>query len=161
MNILAVDTEHMSVYDFLKDEETEAKLLERANNNKQEDIKTWSNYCVNYPNREDFRTYLAEANNKQYHVMTWDQFQKLEKDFYIGGQPIETTEEHFDDMLNCLPPMKWCTINNVEMFCMCEMLTGTYTSQYARYNDKYYTKVVDVMDRSTWINNYIVEVVTR
>ena len=39
------------------------------------------------------------------------------------------------------------------MFCTSEMLTGTYTTQYAAYNGKYYSKIVDVTDESTWIYN--------
>ena len=156
MNILAVDTKHMSVYSFMRDEETEADLLQRSNDYRQKEIEDWTRLYLQYPNREDFKVYLNEANNKEYQVITWDQFENMQKNFYIGQPLAETTEDHFEDMLGCLPPMKWCTIGGVEMFCMCEMLTGTYTSQYARYNGKYYTKTVDITDKSTWINNYLV-----
>ncbi|MGL5436016.1 MAG: hypothetical protein ACRDBO_11535, partial [Lachnospiraceae bacterium] len=71
-------------------------------------------------------------------------------------QPLkETTEEQFEEALNVLPPLKWCTIDGIEMFCMSEMYTATYTNQYARYEGKYYKKMVDVTDKSTWLNNYL------
>ena len=68
----------------------------------------------------------------------------------------EVTEEQFNDALDVLPPLKWCTIDGIEMFCISEMTDGTYTAQYARTPDgKYYCATVDVMDKSTWINNRI------
>ena len=154
MNILAVDTKHMSVYDFLRDGETEEELQSRADAYKQNDIETWDKNRKQYP-CETYENYYQSALEKEYKVITWNEFEKLQKSFYLDQPLTETTEEDFDDMLNCLPPLKWCTINGVEMFCMCEMLTGTYTSQYARCNGKYYTKVVDITNKNTWINNYI------
>ena len=155
MNILAVDVKHMSTFDFLKEGETEIELLERANEYKKNVIEAWANNCINYP-CEQYENYLKAAKEKEYTVITWSEFEKLQKDFYIGGEAIETTEENFEDMLNCLPPLKWCTIDEVEMFCMSEMLTGTYTDQYSKYQGKYYTKIVDITDKNTWINNYLV-----
>ena len=69
----------------------------------------------------------------------------------------EITEETFEDMLNVLPPIKWCTIDGIEMFCMSEMLTGFYTSQYIhdKGTNKYYHKIVDVTDKATWGHNFI------
>jgi len=154
MNILVADIAHMSVYDFLKDGETETELLQRANEYKREDIKTWDKNRKQYP-CEAYENYYKSALEKEYKVMTWNEYEKMQRDFYLNRPLEETTEERFDDMLNVLPPMKWCTIDGVEMFCMSEMYTGTYTNQYARHNGKYYTKLVDITDRSTWINNYI------
>lgn len=157
MNILAVDIKHMNVYDFLRNGETTEELQSRADAHRLEDIETWKKNATNYP-CETYDNYYKSALEKQYKVMTWDEFQKMQRDFYISDPIVETTGEHFEDMLNVLPPMKWCTIDGVEMFCMSEMLTGTYTSQYAKHEDKYYTKIVDIADKSTWINNYIIEV---
>lgn len=154
MDILAVDIKHLSTYDFLQDGETEEELLNRANEYKQRDIDTWSKNCKEYP-CEQFEQYLKVALNKEYRVMSWNEFEQLQRNSYINQPLKETTEECFEDALNVLPPLKWCTIDGVEMFCMSEMYTGTYTSQYAKYNGKYYIKMVDVTDKSTWINNYL------
>ena len=155
MNILAVDVNHMSTYDFLKDGETEEELLTRAENYRQNEIAAWDKNRTQYP-CEKFENYYTSSLEKEYKIMTWDEFEAFQKDYYIGQPIAETTEENFEDMLNVLPPKKWCTINGVEMFCMSEMLTGVYTSQYAKCNEKYYTKIVDVTDKTTWINNYLV-----
>jgi len=154
MNILAVDVNHMSTYDFLKDGETEEELLTRAENYRQNEIATWDKNRTQYP-CETFENYYTNALTQEYKIMTWDEFETLQKDYYVGQPLAETTEESFEDMLNVLPPLKWCTINGVEMFCISEMLTGAYTSQYAKCNEKYYTKIVDVTDKNTWINKYI------
>lgn len=156
MNILAADIKHMSVYDFLKDGETEQELQNRADAYRTEDIKTWDKNRKEYP-CETYENYYKLALEKEYKVMTWDEFQKMQREFYLSDPVKETTEEQFEEMFCVLPPLKWCTIDGVEMFCMSEMLTGTYTNQYARYNEKYYTKLVDITDKSTWINNYIKE----
>ena len=158
MDILAVDIKHLSTYDFLQDGETEEQLLQRANDSRQRDIDSWSENCKYHP-CEQFEKYLKLAQEKEYQVMMWNEFEKLQRDFYIG-QPIkEITAEQFDEMLNVLPPLKWCTIDGIEMFCMSEMYSGSYTNQYAhdKRTDKYYTKMVDYMDKTTWINTYLVK----
>lgn len=154
LSILAVDVAHMNTYDFLRDGETVEELQSRADAYKQEDIASWDKNRKNYP-CELYENYYTAALSKEYKVMTWTEYSALQRSFYLDQPVTETTEENFLDMLNCLPPMKWCTHNGVEMFCMSEMLTGTYTSQYARFKDKYYTKLVDITDKGTWINNYI------
>lgn len=73
----------------------------------------------------------------------------------LSGGVKETTEEIFSEMLNVLPPLYWCTIDGVEMFCMSEMYTGTFTNQYARVGEKYYTAMVDITDQSTWIHKLL------
>nr|WP_024835445.1 hypothetical protein [Clostridium sp. 12(A)] len=154
MDILAVDIKHLSTYDFLQDGETEEELLKRANDYRQNNIDSWNKNCKDYP-CERFDQYLKEAFNKEYRVMTWSEFEQLQRDSYINQPLEETTEECYENALNVLPPLKWCAIDGVEMFCMSEMYTGTYTNQYARYKGKYYTKMVDIMDKTTWINNYL------
>ena len=155
MNVLAVDINGMNTYDFQRDGETEADLLRRANEYRQNDIDTWTRHSKNYPDNDTFKGYLEQAKNKEYRVMAWEEYQKGERDYYINKPMMEVTEDRYSEMLNVLPPRYWMTINGVEMFCMSEMLTGSYTSQYARIGGRYYTKIVDMLDRSTWINNYL------
>lgn len=153
MDILAVDIKHCSTYDFLHDGETEEQLLQRANTSKARDIASWTRNVENYPDVADFKNYLKSAQEKEYKVMTWDEFEQFQKSFLLDGELTEITAEIFENMLGVLPPLYWTEHNGVEMFCMSEMYTGTYTNQYAhdKRTDKYYTKVVDSVDRSTWI----------
>jgi hypothetical protein len=153
-NILAADINNMSVYDFLKDGETKEELQNRADTYRKEDIEICNKNRKKYP-CEMYENYYKAALEKEYKVMTWDEFQKARRDFYIDRPLEEVTEDQYNEMLNILPPLKWCTIDGIEMFCISEMYDDVYTNQYARYKDKYYTKLVDIIDQSTWINNYI------
>ena len=89
--------------------------------------------------------------------MTYEEYHAAERAFYIEQPLEEVTAERFYEMLNVLPPRCWITLKGVEMFCMSEMLTGTYTDQYAKAGDKYYTKIVDAKDRSTWIHECLTQ----
>ena len=155
MDILAVNIKIYSVFDFLHDGETREQLLQRANESRERDIASWTRNCENYPDVDMYKDYLRAAKEVEYQIMTWDEFQEGQKKHLLSDDLKEITEETWEEMLNVLPPLKWCTISGVEMFCMSEMYTGTYTTQYAKYNGKYYCKMVDSADQSTWIHNIL------
>jgi len=54
------------------------------------------------------------------------------------------TKEKYFEMLEILPPVKWNTINGVEMFAMSEYMESTYTEHYAIYKNKYYCAIRDI-----------------
>lgn len=152
-----VDTVNFSIYDFADNQEqAEAKLIKAIESNKK-DIATWKSHCKTYPDVDSFKTYLKQAQNKKYEIMTFEEFLQKQKDYYINQPLTEITAEKYEEMLNILPPLKWCTINNIEMFCMSEFLTGSYTSQYLhdKKTGKYYHKIVDITDKATWGYNFI------
>lgn len=153
MNILAVDVKSCLTYDFLWDGETKEQLLQRANDSKTRDIASWTRNVEQYPDVEDFRNYLKSAQEKEYKVMTWKEFKQFQKSFLFDDELTEITAEVFEDMLGVLSPLYWTEYNDIEMFCISEMYTGTYTNQYAhdKRTNKYYTKMVDSADKSTWI----------
>ena len=161
MDILAVDTSTLTVYDFLGDGESEQELLQRAYKSNTEYIAHYEAIIAEKPesNSDGFFTkQLENAKKREYKVVTWNEYEALKRKRYIvDGEIKEVTEEQFNDALDVLPPLKWCTIDGIEMFCISEMTDGTYTSQYAhdKHNGKYYCATVDVMDKSTWINNRI------
>lgn len=153
MNILAVDVKSCLTYDFLWDGETKEQLLQRANDSKTRDIASWTRNVEQYPDVEDFRNYLKSAQEKEYKVMTWKEFKQFQKSFLFDDELTEITAEVFEDILGVLSPLYWTEYNDIEMFCISEMYTGTYTNQYAhdKRTNKYYTKMVDSADKSTWI----------
>ena len=149
--IVNVNGNFSSVYNFC-DADNALETIEKAQKSAAESVATYERHIKNYPERADYwRSCKAEYENAKYESMTFDKFLELQKKHLIG-EVTETTAEQFNEMLNILPPMKWCTIDGVEMFCMREMYTGTYTNQYARMGDKYYTAMVDITDKNTWIN---------
>ena len=131
MNILAVDVKSCLTYDFLWDGETKEQLLQRANDSKTRDIASWTRNVEQYPDVEDFRNYLKSAQEKEYKVMTWKEFKQFQKSFLFDDELTEITAEVFEDMLGVLSPLYWTEYNDIEMFCISEMYTGTYTNQYA------------------------------
>lgn len=155
--LCVVDTVNLYIYNFAANQEQAEETLTRAIEANQDDIKIWKNHCKNYPDAEQFKVYLEEAQNKKYEIMTYGEYVQTQRDYYLNKPLTEITAEQYDDMLNVLPPLKWCTIGNVEMFCMSEMLTGYYTSQYMYnlVNGKYYHKIVDIRDQSTWGYNFM------
>ena len=155
--LCVVDIKNFWIYNFANNQEQAEETLCRAIEANKKDIETWEGHCKNYPDTEQFKTYLNQAQNKKYEIMTYEEYLQIERNYYLNEPLKEINEETFNDMLNVLPPIKWCTKHNIEMFCMSEMLTGTYTSQYM-YNlvtGKYYHKIVDITDQSTWGYNFI------
>ena len=161
MDILAVDTSTLAVYDFLGDGETEQELLQRAYNSNARNMAHYEAIIAEKPESDSdgfFTKQLENAKKREYKVVTWNEYITLKRKRYIdNGEIKEVTEEQFNAALDVLPPLKWCTIDGIEMFCISDMTDGTYTSKYAHNerNGKYYCATVDVMDKSTWINNRI------
>lgn len=150
--VVDVNGGYASVWNFCNAENAQEEIA-RAQKSAAETVATYESHIKNYPDRADYwRRCKVQYEKAKYEVMTFDEYLARQKKSLLSGEVTETTAEQFNEMLNCLPPMKWCTIAGVEMFCMSEMYTGTYTNQYARIGDKYYTAMVDVTDKSTWIH---------
>ena len=146
-----------TIYDWVRDGETEPQAIERGNNFYKKDLALVQSHLQTYggeywQNRVDEYTKKVNAGVQ---IMTFDDFRELEKKRLVDGKLTEITEDDFNEALNVLPPLYWTTIAGVEMFCMREMYTGPYTTQYARLGDKYYCTMVDVTDKSTWINKLL------
>jgi hypothetical protein len=154
-DVCAVNISSLTVFNFLEEGETEEELLERANNYRKENIERYAQLVQEYPDRESFKRYLQMALDSEYQIMSFDEFLKRQRRYYLSLPLREITKEKFEEMFSVLPPLYWCEIDGVEMFCLSEMWTGSYTDQFARVGDKYYTKMVDCRDKTTWINNYL------
>ena len=155
--ICVVDVEHISLYSYSNSIEGAEEKLQKALDQQAKDIETWTGHIEKYPDTDKFNNYLTEAQNKKYEIMTFNEFLELQRNYYLNKPLTEITEDEFHEMLNVLPPIKWCTKNNIEMFCISEMTTGSFTSQYLhdRANNKFYHKTVDILDQTTWGHNFI------
>ncbi len=60
-------------------------------------------------------------------------------------EPI--TEEQWDTALNELPPEKWESTNEVNIFRCCEYYDGLYTSHYATFRGSYYTGMRKITEK--------------
>jgi hypothetical protein len=98
-----------------------------------------------------------QGDGAPYEPMTFDAFLAAERAHYVKpGELHEIDADRFHEMLNVLPPMRWEHRDGVERFLMCEMLTGSITSQFARLGEtegtsRYFTRNADARDRSTYI----------
>lgn len=56
---------------------------------------------------------------------------------------IEITEKQYDEMLNCLPPLRWHQTKTYSIFAMSEFMEDRYTSFYIYLYgiEKYYTAI--------------------
>lgn len=157
--LVAVDINTLWVYDFLKDGESKEDLLRRANDYREKEVKESGERLVyaenkNPENTSFFKDMYDRALNICYKVMTFDKLMELKRERYLSDSVQRITEEEWNDKLDILPPLYWCTIDGVNEFCLREMYDATFTTQYARYNGKYYSKMVDSADKSTWIHNF-------
>jgi hypothetical protein len=111
--------------------------------------------CWNlYHSLEEAEAAAAHAPNYPV-VMTFHAYEALKENFYLAPERnplIPITAEQFDEALNCLMPLHWRTdAQGLETFCMRELLDGTITAQYAKYNGNHFCRNVDLFDRKTWI----------
>jgi uncharacterized protein (DUF885 family) len=154
-NFVIVEMSTVHVYDFMVKGETVAEAEVRGNKYYQDELEHVKSHLKNYGGEywEDQVKAITKQVKTGCKLMSYEQFKEAERKHLLNGELTEVTADQFDDALNVLPPICWTTHNNVEMFCMCEMYTGSYTSQYAhdKRTGKYYTKLVDCKDRSTWI----------
>ncbi len=118
-----------------------------------------------YPTMTAARDDMARANSKEfsmpgwgpYEPMTYNEFKRRERAFWLNDPPIQITGERWNEMLEVLPPMRWIQEPGYNSFLRSEMMSGPYTQQYVRYgtgsDDKctYWSKMVDITDKSTWL----------
>lgn len=150
------------IWDFAIIGESDEEAESRAFLASMENMQLYASHHKNFPNiqadgSEYWENQYKAENEREYKVMSFDDFQALEKKMIIDMPMTEITAEHFEEMLNILPPKAWTTHNDVEMFCMSEFYTGTYTTQWAHDHrtGKFYQKLVDFTDRKTWIVEYL------
>ena len=154
--LCVVNTTEMNIWAFTTEENKNAEL-ERAIQYNESSNKTYRRIAEENPENGYWKTQVERTANAKFAVMTYAEFARMEREELLGQPMQEIDETTYREMFDILPPMKWCTRDGVEMFCMCEMYTGSYTNQYAHdlKSGKFYTKLVDVRDTSTWINEIL------
>lgn len=151
-----VNTTTVSLWGMERESKPIEEVLKDAEERKAEDIRIYNSHIKNYPeNKEMWQKRLEETLCTNNQIMKYGDYLELERKHCLDGELQQITEKEWEEHLNILPPIKWCTINGVTMFCMSEFLRGTYTTQYASYNGSYYCKTVDAFDEATWIYNLL------
>lgn len=147
------------IYDFLYENETEEEAANRGFLAGMEQMNTYLRHHERCPDvLEDGTEYwqnLYEANKgTEYKAMCYEDFKSMERSVILNMPLEEVSEECYQEIFDALSHMGLTEHGGIEMFCMAEFYTGSYTMQYAK--DKKtgmcYKKLVDFMDRSTWID---------
>lgn len=63
----------------------------------------------------------------------------------------EISEDSYNWKLECLPPLNWGIHNGLDSFFMCEFYTGNITEQVVKSGGRYFKKLVDYKDKTTWL----------
>src|SRR5262245_6446303 len=85
-----------------------------------------------------------------YEPMTYEAYEAAERQDYLTQPLEEISAERYEAMLSVLPPEHW-EHGRLERFLLSEHWRGPYTSQYAAYRGRYFTRIVDATDTTTWI----------
>ena len=98
---------------------------------------------------ELFEELVSELNAKredgtpEYQIMKLDDAMPLieaaQKAEYCGDWQ-EISEDEWYENLEVLPPEKWETVRGVNIFRMCEYLTGNITAHFAKLHGKFFTR---------------------
>ena len=158
IEMCVVNIANMQVFDYTFEKRECSDLLQKAETYKAENIERYTRYIDEYPqNKEYWKICLEKEKNAMFEVMTFDDYLSKQKEYFISKPMSEVDEETWNNMLDILPPLHYCERNGVVMFCIMEMYTGTYTNQYAydRKTKKYWTKMVDCTDPTTWIDTFL------
>ena len=127
----------------------------------ERDLRSLEQNAIEYPSMSDFWAEQIAKTKKRieggYIAQTVEQHVAEERKRLVDGVVKEISQEDFDEALCVLPPMKWIRNERYSMFCMSEMWSYSFTSQYLRdkVTGKCYTTMVDIHDESTWLDKIL------
>ena len=153
--MVIVDT---STWDILvpdgefKDNEIEA-AVKKANKNLRSRLR------IKEQSYEHMPTYFNKAvllamYNASLEVMSIDEYTKRKRRFYLGNELVEVDSIDWDSLYNSLKEAQLSERNSVKMLTEIP-LDDSYAKQYAVCNHRYYSKMVDLNDETTWIYNFL------
>lgn len=137
------------------------KEINRAREYYQNDVETYEHHLVHYPNMaEHWQHQLEVCKNilkAGFKAVTWEEYEKLQREKWLSKEPREITEEEYEYALNVLPPKGWIHNERYSMFFIGECTTMTFYGQYLydKANGKYYYAMADICDKSTWLNKML------
>lgn len=89
-------------------------------------------------------------------IMTMNEFSYFQCEYVKYNSELrEITEKEYMEALNLLLPFNIHYINDCIIFVLTDVLSLTHARQYVEKGGKYYTKIILLTDKSTWIYNDI------
>ena len=156
-DLLIVSKNFNELFTTCKENEVNASI-ERAKESYREDFKLCTEHLKDYPENADYwRTQVKRYSlilQYGFEAVTWEEYEKRQREKYLSDEPKEITSEEYDYFLNVLPPMEWIRNERYSMFFVSECYTMTYYRQclYDKETGKYYSTLADLYDKSTWID---------
>lgn len=89
-------------------------------------------------------------------IETYEEFKAFERKVILSGPALRITEEAYEEARDVLPPA-WLRGHDLVGFNCIEHFSGPYTSQYVECDGAYFSRLVDAMDRSTWMTRLELE----
>ena len=135
----------------------EEESIKRAQQFYKDEIALLEKNLITAPNMaDDWNRGIKRAKetlSQGFEAVTFDEYFEREKKRVVTGEIHEITAEEYDYALNVLPPLNYTHGEGFAFFFMSERWTLSFTNQYYydRENGKYYSKMVDLYDKSTWI----------
>lgn len=153
-NLVIVDTTHGIKYGNVRWYESEKMALKRVNKHKNRTIKFIKKRIFLKENLEANQGSLAYEEACQYEVMFPEAFALYERNYFLSKPIEDITEEYYRDLLSKVSAKDIYTEDGVEMFNMIDLYlyNDKYTKQFARKGNKCVAKMVDLHDKSTWLN---------
>ncbi len=84
-------------------------------------------------------------------ITTLDGYTAATEKAYLDDGILEIDADAFDYALDVLPPLAYGRTDGVERFCMREFTSGRITRQYARMDERYFSRNVRYGDESTYL----------
>lgn len=135
----------------------EEESIKRAHKFYKDEIAMLEKNLIECPHMADFWNsgirHAEETLSQGFEAVTHDEYYNREKKRIVTGEIHEITAEEYDNALNVLPPLDWVNNEKCSYFFMSERWTLSFTNQYYydKETGKYYEKMVDLNDKSTWI----------
>lgn len=150
-----VEKSALKVFDYVFLGEPEEDAITRGNNFYKEEYALIERHLKKYGG-DYWEKRLEEVSQKVAAgctVMDYVTYSRRRKEYLLAGEPVEIEKKTYEEAFDALPPLYWTRHGRMEMFCMSEKYEGTITNQYAHdlLTDRYYMKLVDAADKSTWL----------
>lgn len=159
-DLIIINNAFVESFTSCKEDEVSANI-ERAKEFYERDKSLYESHLVNYPDMADhWQTQLDKTKKileAGFRAVTWEEYEKLQREKWLSKEPKEITRDEFDYALNVLPPKCWIQNERYSMFFIGECTTMTYYGQYLydKVSGKYYTALTDICDKSTWLDKML------
>jgi len=157
---LIVNRFNNECFTMCKIEEVDAEI-NRAREHYQNDVEIYKHHLIYYPNMSDHWQKQLEVCesvlNAGFEAITWEEFEKRQREKWLSKEPKEITREEYYYALNVLPPLRWIQNERYSMFFIGECTTMTFYGQYLydKASGKFYYAMADIYDESTWLDKML------